>query len=381
MHERYDIGIVGGGMVGSLAAKVLSSHFKVVLVEPRSLHAAFFGETPALPPLRVSALNGNSAALLRQEGILDQIAPSHLSEILAMKLFDGDEALNFHASDIGQVRLGYIVENEALNQAILNTLPEESVTWHHSACKAVSRHLEGFLLEAEDGSTHLVKLLIVAQGAMSSLRQALGVPVSMNDYNQNAWVTSIETEKPHGHTAYQRFLPTGTLAFLPLANPHWSSIVWTLPASKSFDGDFLPQLQAVFPDLGSLKLLTEPVSFPLCAQNAESYAGSGFVLLGDTAHTVHPLAGQGVNLGFRDAVLLAQVLIDAQNKKEDWASPAVLKRYARKARRHDSLRSVGFSLINRAYQEQNPFFVALRQWGMQGLSRMDLLKRLLMKQA
>ncbi len=382
MHQITDIGIVGGGMVGSLAACLLSAHFKVLLLDPQSMCHSREGEKPGLkiPALRVSALNTASCTLLQTTGILSKITPDHLSEILAMEVFDGDESLAFHGSDIGQVRLGYIVENEQLNQAILKTMPEETVSWHHSACHRVTRHPKGFVLEADDGTSHLVKLLVVAQGAMSSLRQALGVQLSMNDYNQNAWVAHVETEKSHGHTAYQRFLPTGTLAFLPLANPHWSSIVWTLPSSETLSPEeFASRLYTVFPQLGQLKLLTQLASFPLCAQNADTYSGAGFVLIGDTAHTVHPLAGQGVNLGFEDVACLSKVLIEAQSKKEDWASPSVLARYAKKAKQHDELWSIGFSMINRCYQEENPLLTAVRRFGMRRLSKMDLVKRFLMK--
>ena len=389
METNYDIGIVGGGMVGSLAARLLSDHFKVLLLDPQQSPLPGVGEVVAhsaagegVPPptLRVSALNTASCNLLETAGVLSKIAPDHLSEILAMKVFDGDESLAFHGSDIGQVRLGYMVENQVLNQAILNSLPEEAVRWHHSACNHVTRHPKGFILEADDGTTHLVKLLVVAQGAMSSLRQTLGIQLSMNDYNQNAWVAHVETEKSHSYTAYQRFLPTGTLAFLPLVNPHWSSIVWALPSSEALNPEeFASRLYMAFPDLGPLKVLTQLASFPLCAQNADTYSGAGFALIGDAAHTVHPLAGQGVNLGFEDVARLSTVLIDAQNKKEDWASPSVLSRYAKHAKRHDERWSFGFSLINRLYQEENPLFVAARRFGTRRFSKMDLVKRFLMK--
>lgn len=382
MEATHEIGIVGGGMVGSLAAQRLSAHFKVLLLDPQSIDHPHEGGDLGLkiPALRVSALNTASCTLLKATGILSKMASDHFSEILTMEVFDGDESLAFHGSDIGQVRLGYMVENEVLNQAILNSLPEETVRWHHSACNHVTRHPKGFILEADDGTTHLVKLLIVAQGAMSSLRQTLGISVSMNDYNQNAWVAHVETEKPHGHTAYQRFLPTGTLAFLPLVNPHWSSIVWTLPSSETLSPEeFASRLYTTFPQLGQLKLLTQLASFPLCAQNADTYTGAGFALIGDTAHTVHPLAGQGVNLGFEDVACLSKVLIEAQSKKEDWASPSVLTRYAKQAKRHNECFSLGFSLINRLYQEENPILTAVRRFGMRRLSKMDLVKRFLMK--
>ena len=359
--QKYEIGIVGGGMVGSFAAACLAPHFSLALIEPN---------TPAplseLPHLRVSALTAFSLDLLRKESIFTHLDSLRLGEILGMELTDASAKLSLRGSEIGQMRLGYIVENEHLNAAIHQRLSELDLNQIKARAERVERVTDGWILHLEQHEPIFVKLLLIAEGGNSLLRRQLNVNVEIMDYQQTAWVCHVETEKPHGCLAYQRFLPTGTLAFLPLFKPHWASIVWTLPNTQTFDFEHLVE---VFPDLGELKLISKIGQFPLFAQNAESYVGKGFALIGDAAHTVHPLAGQGVNLGLHDVAALVAVL------KEK----APLRDYSKRVKMHNQLYSLGFSLLNRLYQDEHDAVKTLRQLGWRALSRVELVKKCLIK--
>jgi 2-octaprenylphenol hydroxylase len=359
--QKFEIGIVGGGMVGSFAAACLASRFSVALIEPNS-------PLPLtdMPQLRVSALTPFSLELLQREKIFAHCNPQRLGEILGMALTDESETLYLRGSEIGQPRLGYIVENEHLNAAIHQRLNELDLMQIKAKAERVERVAEGWILHLEGQEAIFVKLLLIAEGGNSLLRRQLNVNVEMMDYQQTAWVFHVESEKPHSALAYQRFLPGGTLAFLPLFKPNWSSVVWTLPNTQAF---VFEDLAGVFPDLGRLKLISAIGQFPLFAQNAEAYEGKGFALIGDAAHTVHPLAGQGVNLGLHDVAALVEIL----------KASAPLREYSKRVKRHNQLYSVGFSVLNRLYQDEHYIVKASRQLGWRALSKADLLKKCLIK--
>jgi ubiquinone biosynthesis UbiH/UbiF/VisC/COQ6 family hydroxylase len=359
--QKYEIGIVGGGMVGSFAAACLARHFSLALIEPNDPLPL-----EEIPHLRVSALTPFSIDLLQKESIFDYLDPARLGEILGMELTDESARLSLRGSEIGQLRLGYIVENEHLNAAINQRLKALDLAQIKARAERVERVPEGWIVHVQDQDPIFVKILLIAEGGNSQLRRQLNVNMEIMDYQQTAWVCHVESEKPHGLLAYQRFLETGTLAFLPLFKPNWSSVVWTLPSTQTFD---LEALEQAFPDLGKLKRISKIGQFPLFAQQAESYVGKGFALLGDAAHTVHPLAGQGVNLGFHDVAALLEVL------KEK----APLQNYPKRVKIHNQLYSLGFSLLNRLYQDEHYAVKAFRQLGWKALSRVELLKKLLIK--
>jgi 2-octaprenylphenol hydroxylase len=361
--QKFEVGIVGGGMVGSFAAACLASRFSTALIEP---------STPAVltdtPQLRVSALTPLSVSLLEREQIFAHLQPQRLGEILGMELSDESERLCLRGSEIGQSRLGYMVENDHLNAAIYKRLSELDLSHIKTKAETIERQGEAWVVHLDKHEPICVKTLLIAEGGNSLLRRQLNVEVDILDYQQTAWVCHIETEKPHGALAYQRFLSTGTLAILPLFQPNWSSVVWTLPRSQPFDFEALSR---VFPDLGQVKCLSAIGQFPLFAQQARSYEGKGFALVGDAAHTVHPLAGQGVNLGLHDVMVLVEVL----------KSKAPLREYAQRVMRHNQLYSLGFSALNRLYQDEHYAVKAVRQFGWQALSRLEWVKKRLILSA
>ena len=373
--NTFEIGIVGGGLVGSLAAQRLSQvGFSVALFDPA---------TPApvntIPELRVSAITPASWQLLDQAGVTRHLDPKRLSKILAMEVFeDADTPLHFYASEIGQEQLGFIIENNVLLQAIQ---AERSEQLQHFATMIEDIQIESnhVTLKPQDSESIQVKFLILAQGGNARLAQKLGARYQTFDYQEEAIVCHVESEKPHGHTAYQRFLPK-PLAFLPLFNAHWSSIVWTLTRSdaqhfKANPELLMQKLSEVFPNLGKLKLLSKVASFPMYADNATPVAGQRFVLLGDAAHVVHPLAGQGVNLGFRDVAALVKLLQDCNPDKLN--DPALPEAYSKATLKHNKCLSKGFSLIHYFYEA--PKLSPLRKLGAQCLDRFVPLKRELMK--
>ena len=267
-------------MVGRLAAKMLAPHFKIALIEasqPQPLEA--------IPALRVSAINQLSCNLLKQAGLFTKLDPSRLGEVLSIKTLhprDGaDDVLEFSASEIGALQLAYIIENEHLNQVMSEACDEAGITSFSDYCDQATRSEARWTLTLRREAPIQAKLLIVAEGGMSPLRKALKIGLSTRDYGQNAWVAHVESSLPHRNTAYQRFLPEGPLAFLPLANPRYSSIVWTLPTAESLSTEEVcMRLEAAFPDLGSLTLLRGPAAFPLFAQTVDEYVGEGFALIG-----------------------------------------------------------------------------------------------------
>jgi 2-octaprenyl-3-methyl-6-methoxy-1,4-benzoquinol hydroxylase/2-octaprenylphenol hydroxylase len=237
------------------------------------------------------------------------------------------------------------------------------------------------VLELADGESLAVRLLVAADGAGSPLRERAGIATHGRDYGQRAVVAHVATERPHAHTAWQRFLPTGPLALLPLADGR-SSVVWSLPEAEARrvqaldEQAFLDELgMASDFRLGRITSATPRAAFPLKLQLADTYQGERFVLLGDAAHTVHPLAGQGVNLGLRDVAELRDTLVQAREQERDIAAAHVLRRYARRRRSADTLDAYGFDALARIYGWQAPPLVAARGLGVRMLDRLDLLKR------
>jgi 2-octaprenyl-3-methyl-6-methoxy-1,4-benzoquinol hydroxylase/2-octaprenylphenol hydroxylase len=235
--------------------------------------------------------------------------------------------------------------------------------------------------ERVDGSVS-ARLLVAADGAASPLRAMAGIGTRGRDYHQRGVVAHVHTERPHANTAWQRFLPTGPLALLPLADGR-CSIVWSLPEDEA--EHVLALDEAAFCDavgvasdfrLGRITATGARAAFPLQLKLAERYDAERFVLLGDAAHAVHPLAGQGVNLGLRDVIELRDTLVDARAAGRDIAAPHVLRRYARRRRSADTLDALGFDALARIYAWQAPPLVAARGLGVRLLDRLAPLKQL-----
>jgi 2-octaprenylphenol hydroxylase len=336
MKSNYDILIVGGGMVGSLLACALGgADFKVAVLEH---------QPPAAPPeggfdVRVSAITLASVAIFQAVGAWAAMQ-ARAAPVREMRIVDatGSGSIHFDAAEIGEPCLAYIIENRVIQTALVERL--HRFTNIHWVCPAEIADFDikhdGSTVTLTDGRALGARLIVGADGADSATRRAAGIDSQRLRLDQKGIVATVRTERPHAETARQRFLPTGPLAFLPLAEPHTCSIVWSADNALADellaldDAAFLARLQATFgDDLGKIESLGPRAAFPLALSHARHYTADGLALIGDAAHTVHPLAGQGVNLGFLDAAALAEVLLDARAKKRDIGAHAVLRRYER----------------------------------------------------
>ena len=377
-----DVAVVGGGMVGAAAALALArAGFSTALLEARAPSAWNAADEV---DLRVVGLAPSSLALLDDLGVWTSIREARAGPYARMHVWDAESGatIDFDAATEGHDLLGYIVENNLVQWTLWQALEAAGV---RRLCPAEVKGFEAredrIQLELADGETLTAGLLVAADGAASPLRQLAGIGTRGRDYAQRAVVAHVRTERPHENTAWQRFLPSGPLALLPLADGR-SSLVWSLPEAEArrvlaLDGHaFLDEL-GIASDfrLGRIVGSTKRAAFPLKLQLAERYQAERFVLLGDAAHAVHPLAGQGVNLGLRDVAELRDTLVAARTAGRDIGAAHVLRRYARRRRSADTLDALGFDALARIYAWQSPALVAARGLGVRLLDHLSPLKR------
>ena len=383
-----DVAVVGGGMVGAAAALALArAGFSTALLEARAPAA---WDANAEVDLRVVGLAPSSVMLLDELGVWTSIRDARAGPYSHMHVWDAESgaAIDFDAASEGRDRLGYIVENNLVQWMLWQALEASGV---RRLCPVAVQGFEAregrIQLELAGGEMLAAGLLVAADGAASPLRGLAGIGTRGRDYAQRAVVAHVATERPHEDTAWQRFLPGGPLALLPLADGR-SSIVWSLPEAEARrvlaldEQAFLDEL-GVASDfrLGRIVATTPRAAFPLKLQLAERYQAERFVLLGDAAHAVHPLAGQGVNLGLRDVAELRDTLVDARAAGRDIGAAHVLRRYARRRRSADTLDALGFDALARIYAWQSPALVAARGVGVRLLDRLAPLKRRLSEHA
>ncbi|HXH01740.1 MAG TPA: UbiH/UbiF/VisC/COQ6 family ubiquinone biosynthesis hydroxylase [Candidatus Competibacteraceae bacterium] len=346
MTEPYDVVIAGGGMVGTaLACALGGSPLRVALLEsapPRPLPAG------TEPDLRVSAISRASQRILAAVGAWDPIAASaRLAPYRHMRVWDaaGPGRIQFDAAELGEPELGWIIENRVLQYALWETAAGHD---NLSLFCPAELHLLGereagqyLHLQLHDGRGLRTRLLVGADGAQSRVRRLTGIASAGWEYEQAGLVATVSTEKPHQDTAWQRFLPTGPLAFLPLFDGQ-CSIVWSTPHSAQLlaldERSFALTLSEAFDwTLGAITRVGPRTAFPLRLQHAQQYVRPRVALVGDAAHVVHPLAGQGVNLGLLDAAALAEVLLEASAAGRDPGELALLRRYERWRKGHNLL--------------------------------------------
>lgn len=334
--ERCDVAIVGAGMVGAaLAALLVRSGLNIMVIEAGSIEVMPRRRNEG----RVSALNAAAERILAAAGAWQAILADGACPYREMHVWDavGAGSIHFDSADIGEARLGYIVDNQSVVDALIARLrgatglrlrPQARVS-------ALSQLADEVFLDLDDGSRISARLVVGADGAGSHVRRLSGLEVLTHDYEQRAIVASVTTELPHHRTAWQRFLPTGPLAFLPLADGR-CSIVWSTSVAHAEallamdEQSFRQELGAAFDHrLGLITACGPRAAFPLRRQHATRYVAPRVALVGDAAHVVHPLAGQGANLGFLDAAALAEVVTDAAARSADIGSSRVLRRYER----------------------------------------------------
>ncbi|MBN3561321.1 UbiH/UbiF/VisC/COQ6 family ubiquinone biosynthesis hydroxylase [Aliamphritea spongicola] len=344
--KKYDVLIVGGGMVGATIACALGgTELSVGVIELRMPEP--FDHDQA-HDMRVSAISLASENILRNVGAWSGLQNKRLCPYRRLKTWEVDAeraATEFNSADIGEDHLGHIVENRVIQLGLLEQLQQcDNVDLICPADIATIDYAAGAsIITLADGQQLFGRLLIGADGAQSKVRSQVGIGVHSWDYEQHALVASVATELPQQDITWQQFTPTGPLAFLPLSG-HQGSLVWyNTPAEARkllamSDDAFLAAVDSQFPDcLGGITGLLGRAAFPLRRQHAQEYVKEGVALVGDAAHTIHPLAGQGVNIGLLDAAALAEVLLDAARAGEDITAKQVLGRYEAQRRNQNLL--------------------------------------------
>lgn len=358
-REIVDIAVVGGGVVGAAAAVALARDgWNVVLLEAREpphWHAD-------RPDLRVYAFASDNAALLDSIGVWPAVRDARAQPYRRMRVWDaaGGDEIRFDADAFGRRELGWIVENNLLVDRLWAALPEAGVrVLCPEQVVGLEQDADTATLQLASGARLRARLVLAADGGDSTVRAFAGIETFTRDYRQNGLVAFVDHAHPHEATCWQRFLPTGPIAFLPFAGAdgHRSSIVWTLPEAEALrlvrcdEAAFLRELTAAFAGtLGELTSVSQRAAFPLRRQLAQAYVAGRVAVIGDAAHVVHPLAGQGVNLGLRDVTALRSMLGPQRDRGDrDAGSAAVLRRWARERRSENAVAAFSFDALNRLF--------------------------------
>lgn len=388
--NRHDVIIAGGGLNGPMLALALArAGLAVAVVDaapPRARGEAGFDG-------RAYALAVASQRMLAALGLWGMLAPraQPIRHVKAAQAPEGERAdpffVHFDSSEIEEGPVGWMVEDRHLSRALTDAMAEAGVTHLHATVAGHQADTAGVTVQTSGGD--LAGALIVgADGRASATAARAGIRRRGWDYGQTALVASIGHEADHAGTAHQLFLPGGPLAILPLAGGHCSSIVWSLPRAEAAaiaaldDADFLAVLAPRFGDfLGALRLEGPRFGYPLNLTLAETYIAPRMALIGDAAHGVHPIAGQGLNLGLRDVAALAECVVDAHRRGEDIGGDMVLERYQRWRRFDSTAMALGMDGVNRLFSNTNPILRAARGLGMGVVQALPGLRRGLMRQA
>ncbi len=386
MNHQYDVIIVGAGMVGASLAVALSHEpsLSIALIEAYPIKP--LSETDPID-LRVCALNQASEQLLDNLGIWQQLIDGRIGHFSDMRVWETlDSEIHFTSADIGEAYLGHIVENRHLQQACLQAVQQKQNIDFLCPEKPVS--MTEHTLQLESGRIITADLIVGADGARSPLRDWAGIKSKGWDYQQSGIVCTVTTENPHNNTARQRFLTDGPLAFLPLADPNQCSIVWSNTQSRAEeltsldDTAFQVELANAFQhQLGDITAISTRAAFPLTLRHAQQYVTEGFALVGDAAHTIHPLAGQGVNIGLLDAATLAEIILQAKQKGRRIDSLHTLNKYQRQRKGDNLTIQLTMDLFKRVFGHQQPPLRMARQCSFQLVNKSSLLKNLFMQQA
>ena len=383
----YDVAIVGAGIVGAtLACALGGSGLRVALVEARQPARTWSAHSR---DLRVSAITSGSMQVLNALGVWPAIA-AQAQPFHAMQVWDAaGGSIGFDSAESDADSLGSIVENRVLQQALLACVERHgNLAWRcPESISGVEFGDAEAVLTTAAGSTLRARLVVAADGPDSGIRQLAGIATHGWAYGQSALVVNVITEQPHQETAWQRFLPSGPLAFLPLTDGY-SAVVWSLPTDEAArlcalqEDEFKGELAAAFESrLGNIMQIGPRASFPLRLLWAERTAQARLALIGDAAHTVHPLAGQGVNLGIMDAAVLAEVIVDAHARHKDIGALSVLRRYERWRKGDVLATGVALEALHRLFGDARPSVGWARSAGLRLVDALGPLKNLIMRHA
>lgn len=385
-----DVVITGAGMVGLTLANLLSKQGKSIAIVDRSEVSAF--KEGQEYQARVTAVSPGSQAIFEYVGAWSAMQVKRVSPFQHMHVWDeagntnGKGSVHFNANDIQHSNLGHIVENFVIQTSLYEVLQQQdNVEWflpeHVRKVSAFQDHAE---VELDSGTVISAKLVVGADGARSTVRNLAEIAYTEKSYQQMGLVALVETEHPHENTAWQRFLSTGPLALLPLSNSQ-CSIVWSVSEDcadelmKLNEHEFADALiQASDMQLGNIRLKSKCAAFPLVSGQADSMVQPRIALVGDAAHALHPLAGQGANLGFTDAAVLADVL---EHSERDIGSLKVLRRYERARVGETQIMQSAMDAFVAAFGSNNNAMVTARNAALRAADSIQPVKKFFMKHA
>lgn len=392
MEQRSDVLIVGGGLNGpALALALARGGLRVTLIDRLS------AETRADPDFdgRAYALALASRRLLEALGLWQGVADNS-QPILDIQVTDGRPGegaapwfLHFDHAEIEEGPMGHMLEDRFLRRAFLDAMDAEPLITHVAPAEVVGQQAGAAVVTVTlaDGATHTAGLLVGCDGRASGTATRAGITRMGWDYGQTALVCAVEHELPHGGCAHQFFMPSGPLAILPLPGNR-ASIVWTERHATAAEIAALPgpayldALRPRFGDfLGAIRLAGDRFAYPLSLSLAHDFVAPRLALVGDAAHGVHPVAGQGLNLGFRDVAALAEVVIEARRRGEDIGAPDVLARYQRWRRWDTTTLALGMDAVNRLFSNDNPLLRVVRDLGLGAVNAVPGLRRRFIREA
>ncbi|MCL1079769.1 FAD-dependent oxidoreductase [Parashewanella spongiae] len=386
--QSYDVAIVGGGMVGlATAIGLAQANINTIIIDAGSVEAVS-GE----PKLRVSAINKASQTLLENIGAWQYINQERLGGYDTMEVWtkDGLGSIKFDAKSQNESLLGNIIENDNISNSLIKRAAELEQLTHIENVKVANIALgdREAWLTLENGDNLTAAVVIAADGANSWVRQQSKIPLSFWDYDHHAIVATIKTEVPHQHCARQVFLSSGPLAFLPLNQDNLCSIVWSVSPQKAKtllamdDNEFSKSLTAAFDSrLGLCSVESKRLSFPLKMRYARHFARQRLILAGDAAHTIHPLAGQGVNLGFLDSASIIETLSELKLQGKDLGEYQNLRQLERWRKAEAIEMIAAMESIKRLFSGDNIFKKALCDFGLNFVDKFEILKTVFAKQA
>lgn len=379
----HDLIVVGGGPVGASLARAARG-LSVALVAHEARVAQVPGSAPGSLDARVYALSPGNVGFLRELGVWQALPQDRLAPVHSMRVHGEDSSLEFDAYEAGVPELAWIVEDALLQDALWAGL--EVSTFAPAQCASLSIEDERAILGLEDGKILSAKLVVGADGARSFVREQAGIAVTENDYGQSAVVANFRCEKPQAGVAWQWFARGAVLALLPLPRDH-VSMVWSLPGAEAervmrLDAATLCQSVGVAANhaLGELQLVTPARSYPLRRLSAARLVAPRVALAGDAGHVIHPLAGQGLNLGLQDA----RTLVDVINSREPFRDPGelrLLRRYERSRAEPILAMDTMVDSLFRLFGADSRFAARLRNGGLNLTDRLPVLKNMLIRHA